>query len=118
MIKRKIFGRAPVFALAVLTCCSFGKSDTSTLVLRNNVWNRVKVEAVVTRTTDCEQRTGGFIRADNFEMGKNQTHRIEAPNGAIICWRHDRNPNDPESGGWSGWSKATLFPGETTETDL
>jgi hypothetical protein len=111
--------RICVAALIGLSGCStFGSSKTEELVLRNRFWERVHVEAVITRSADCEKRSDGYIRTEKFEMGKDQTHRVEAPNGALICWRHDRNPNNPGNGEWSGWSKATLFPGESTETDL
>jgi hypothetical protein len=106
-------------ALVFLCGCSmFGSSNNETLVLRNRVWQRIHVEAVITRSADCDNRGNEFIRTEKFEMGKDQTYRIDAPNGALICWRHDRNPNNPGSGEWSGWSKATLFPGESTKTDL
>ena len=36
----------------------------------------------------------------------------------MICWRHDRDPNNPVKGDWSDWSRATLFPGQSVETDL
>lgn len=105
-------------AVALSGCSMFGSSDHETLILRNSVWDRVHIEAVITRSADCDNRGDGYIRGEKFEMGKDQTHRVEAPNGALICWRHDRNPNNPGTGEWSGWSKATLFPGETTETGL
>ena len=47
-----------------------------------------------------------------------KTRRIDAPHAENICWRHDRNPNNPIAGDWSGWSRATMFPGQTVETDL
>jgi hypothetical protein len=51
-------------------------------------------------------------------MTKNHTQRIEAPKAENVCWRHDSNPNNPIAGAWSGWSRATMFPGQTFETDL
>jgi hypothetical protein len=51
-------------------------------------------------------------------MRKNRTETIEVPNGAAVCWRHDRDPKNPAPGVWSGWTRATLFPGQSTETDL
>jgi hypothetical protein len=51
-------------------------------------------------------------------MTKGRTQRLEAPHAENICWRHDRNPNNPVAGVWSGWSRVTLFPGQSTETEL
>ena len=103
--------------LLSLSACSSGSSQSATLVLNNLTWDRVNVEAVITKSTNCDNREG-YISTQQFVMTKNRPHRIEAPNGESICWRHDRNPNNPVSGAWSGWSRVTLFPGQTTETDL
>jgi hypothetical protein len=103
--------------LALSACSSVSSSQTATLILNNPTWDRVNVEAVVTKSTSCEN-TEGYISTQQFVMTKNRTQRIEAPNGESICWRHDRNPNNPIAGAWSGWSRVTLFPGQTTETDL
>jgi len=43
---------------------------------------------------------------------------IAVPDDANVCWRHDRNPDKPVAGTWSGWTKATLFPGQNADTDL
>jgi len=51
-------------------------------------------------------------------MAKNRLEVIQVPDGANVCWRSDRNPNDPVAGAWSGWTKATLFPGRNAEADL
>jgi len=104
-------------ALLCLSACSSGSSQSAALVLNDPTWDRVNVEAVVTKSTDCDNREG-YISTQQFVMTKNHTQRIEAPNGESICWRHDRNPNNPTPGAWSGWSRVTLFPGQTTETDL
>ena len=53
---------------------------------------------------DCEVVDAGFIS--------------DAPEGAAVCWRYDRNPNNPVPDAWTGWSRATLFPGQSSETDL
>jgi hypothetical protein len=51
-------------------------------------------------------------------MRKNRTEAIEVPNGATVCWRRDRNPNSPGASAWSGWTRATLLPGQSAEADL
>jgi len=103
--------------LSLAACGSGGTSQSATLILNNPTWDRVNVEAVITKSTNCDNREG-YISTQQFVMTKNRPQRIEAPNGESICWRHDRNPNNPVSGAWSGWSRVTLFPGQTTETDL
>jgi hypothetical protein len=103
--------------LALSACSSASSSQSATLILNNPTWDRVNVEAVVTKSTNCDNKEG-YTATQQFVMTKNRTQKIEAPNGESICWRHDRNPNNPIAGAWSGWSRVTLFPGQTTETDL
>jgi len=105
-------------ALLWLAGCSSGPGNGADLVLNDPYWERVNVQVVVTKSADCDNRGEGFISTKEFVMRKDTTKTIEAPNGASICWRHDRNPNSPVAGAWSGWSRATLFPGQSTETDI
>jgi hypothetical protein len=51
-------------------------------------------------------------------MRKKGSEPIDVPNGATVCWRIDRNPNSPVAGAWTGWTRATLAPGQSAETDL
>jgi hypothetical protein len=101
-----------------LAGCSSTQSDTATLTLNDPDWDRVNVELVITKRADCDSRGDGFIATRELAMRKNKTEAIEVPNGANVCWRHDRNPNSPAAGAWSGWTKATLPPGQSAETDL
>jgi hypothetical protein len=112
--------RFPVVLFAALgaAACSSTSDTSATLVLNNPYWDRVNVEAVITKSTDCNNRGSGYVATKEFVMVKNRTQKIEAPNAEIICWRHDRNPNNPTRGDWSGWSKVTPFPGQETEADL
>ena len=106
-------------AAVVLVCgCSAGSSRSATLTLSDPYWERVNVQAVITTNSDCDSRGEGYVTTKDFVMTKGHTHEITAPNGEAICWRHDANPNDPVAGVWSGWSRATMFPGQSTETDL
>jgi hypothetical protein len=109
---------ALAWALLVLAGCSSGSSQSATLILDDPTWERVNVEAVITKSSDCDDRQNGYVATQHFVMTKDHTQKIVAPNAETICWRHDRNPNDPSAGDWSEWSRATLFPGQTTETDL
>jgi hypothetical protein len=105
-------------ALLCLSACSSGSSQSATLTLNDPTWDRVNVQAVITKSSDCDDRQNGYVATDEFVMTKGHSHNVVAPNAETICWRHDRDPNNPVAGDWSGWSRATLFPGQTTETDL
>ena len=107
--------------LVVLYClaaCSSGSDKSATLTLKNPYWGQVNVQAVITTSTDCSNRGAGYVTTKEFVMTKNHSHDIVAPNAEMICWRHDRDPNNPVKGDWSDWSRATLFPGQSVETDL
>jgi hypothetical protein len=108
-----------VLAVLVALCgCSSRSDHSATLILDNPTWDRVNVEAIITKSEDCNDRANGYVATRKFVMIKNQTHRVVAPNAETICWRHDRDPTNPVPGDWSEWSRATLFPGQSTETDL
>ena len=96
-------------ALLCLSACSSGSSHSATLTLDNPTWDRVNVQAVITRSSDCDDRQNGYVATDKFIMTKGHSHDVVAPNAETICWRHDRDPNNPVAGDWSGWSRATLF---------
>jgi hypothetical protein len=88
------------------------------LVLRDPAWDTVHVQVVLTKSADCDNRGPGFISSKNFLMHRDTELPIDVPDGAAACWRHDRNPNKPMPGDWSGWSRATLYPGNESKTDL
>ena len=98
--------------------CSSTPSGMTTLTLNDPTWERVNVEIVITKRADCDSRGEGYIATRELVMRKNKTEAIEVPSGANVCWRHDRNPDKPVAGAWSGWTKATLFPGQSADTDL
>lgn len=105
-------------AALVLSGCSSGSDQSATLVLDDPTWDRVNVEAVITKSSDCSDRANGYVATKDFVLTKGHTHSVVAPNAETICWRHDRDPNNPVAGDWSEWSRATLFPGQNSETDL
>jgi hypothetical protein len=100
-----------------LAACS-NSAGTSKLTLRNMVWDHVNVEVAVMRGGSCETQGPDFIRSQVFHMQMDQTKTITAPDESTICWRHDRYPTNPHPGEWSGWSRAILFPGNDSTTDL
>ena len=105
-------------ALLCLSACSSGSSKSATLTLDNPYWERVNVQAVITTNNDCASHAEGYVATREFVMTKGHSHDVVAPNAEGICWRHDRDPDHPAPGNWSDWSRATLFPGQSTETDL
>lgn len=101
-----------------LAACSSTPSGATRLTLNDPYWDRVNVEIVITKRADCDSREEGYIETRQVTMRKNKTETIDVPNDATVCWRHDRNPNNPVAGAWSGWTRATLSPGQSAETDL
>ena len=112
--------RYPMLAalLAVTACGGSAPPDSSTLILNEPYWDRVNVELVITKRADCDSRAEGFIEIKQLVMRKNTTERFYIPNGANVCWRRDRNPEQPVAGAWSGWTKASIGPGQSAELNL
>ena len=88
------------------------------LQLSNPNFGLINVEAVITANPDCEARDGGYVSTMVFTMPNNATKFIEAPPGADVCWRSDRNPGRPSPGRWSRWDRAYLIPGRTIDATL
>ena len=88
------------------------------LQLSNPNFGLINVEAVITANADCAARDDGYISTLEFTMPNNATKFIEAPPGADICWRSDRNPGRPVPGRWSRWDRAFLVPGKLVDANL
>jgi hypothetical protein len=103
----------------LLAACSSSSTpaDGSRLTLNNPYWERVNVQLVITKSSDCENRAE-HLNSRELVMIKNKLEVVQVPSGANVCWRRDRNPNNPVAGAWSGWTKATLFPGRDAEASL
>src|SRR5436305_2111605 len=99
-----------LMSLLAAACSSSTPSGTTKLTLNNPYWDRVNVEVALTTRGDCEPGPG-FISTKQITMRKNKTEAFDVPDGATACWRHDRNPNNPSAGDWTGWTRATLQPG-------
>jgi hypothetical protein len=110
--------RAPLILLVALTACSSDSADSAKLTLQNTAWEHVNVQVVITKSADCDARGPEFVGSQDFVLSRDQTKTIVAPNGTSVCWRHDRYPEKPQPGVWSGWSRAILFPGNDTTSDL
>ena len=88
------------------------------LQLSNPNFPMINVEAVITANPDCEARDDGYISTLEFAMPNNSTKFIDAPPGADVCWRSDRNPGRPSPGRWSRWDRAFLAPGRLVNANL
>jgi hypothetical protein len=88
------------------------------LQLSNPDFGLINVEAVITANPDCAARDGGYVSTLEFTMPNNATKFIEAPPGADVCWRSDRNPGRPVPGRWSRWDRAYLVPGKLVDATL
>jgi hypothetical protein len=118
-LRRALGAAGPLILVGWLAGCgSSPPPDSARLTLNNPRWDRVNVQFVITRGTDCDSRGEGFVDSREVLMPRNKLEIIDVPNGAILCWRRDRNPDKPEPGVWTGWTKATLFPGRSAEADL
>lgn len=104
--------------LLILAACSSNSPDASKLTLRNTQWEHVNVQVVITKGSECDEHSPDFAGSQNFVLHKDQTKTITAPPETSVCWRHDRYPSNPHPGEWSGWSRAIMFPGSDTTTDL
>jgi hypothetical protein len=105
----------------VLLCagsCAPQEPGPGRLLLSNPNFPLINVEAVVTANPDCDARDSGYVSISGFVMPNNSTRFIDAPPGADVCWRHDRNPGRPVPGRWSRWDRAYLFPGRTIDATL
>jgi hypothetical protein len=114
---RRLMG-SPLLLSLLIAACSSSSPNSSKLTLRNTQWDHVNMQVVTTKGSDCDAKGPEFIGSQDFVLHKDQTKTIVAPDESNVCWRHDRYPNNPHPGEWSGWSKATLFPGSDTTTDI
>jgi hypothetical protein len=110
--------RAWLPLLLGLAACSSAPKDSSKITLHDAEWDRVNVQVVITKSADCDNRGPEFVGSQDVIMLKDQRRDFIAPSGTSICWRHDRDPDHPTPGQWSGWSRAIPFPGEDAESDL
>jgi protein-S-isoprenylcysteine O-methyltransferase Ste14 len=100
-------------AAGMLAACAVMPARPGRLSLSNFAFDRAEVETIVTSGPYCAVRTPGYIAAARFTLPLNGTRVIDTPPGAGVCWRHSA-----ETGGWSGWSRISPTPGETTDATL
>ena len=109
---------AVAIALLCVGSCTPQQPLPGRLQLSNPNFPMINVEAVITANPDCEARDDGYISTLEFAMPNNSTKFIDAPPGADVCWRSDRNPGRPVPGRWSRWDRAFLAPGRLVNADL
>src|ERR1700739_3564134 len=115
---RKLLRFLPIVLLAAAGSCAPQPPLPGRLQLSNPDFVMINVEAVITANPDCDARDNGYISTMEFAMPNNSTKFIEAPPGADVCWRSDRNPGRPVRGRWSRWDRAYLVPGKLVDATL
>jgi hypothetical protein len=108
----------PAVALLCAGSCAPQPPAPGRLRLSNPNFGLINVEAVITANPDCGARDGGYVSTLEFTMPNDATKFIEAPPGADVCWRSDRNPGRPVPGRWSRWDRAFLVPGKLVAATL
>ena len=108
----------PTVVLFCAGSCAPQLPSPGRLQLSNPNFGLINVEAVITANQDCGARDDGYVSTLEFTMPNNATKFIDAPPGADICWRSDRNPGRPVPGRWSRWDRAFLVPGRLVAANL
>ena len=107
-----------MLALGAASCAQPQPPSPGMLRLSNPNFGLINVEVVITANSDCGARDEGYVSTLEFTMPNNATKFIEAPLGADVCWRSDRNPGRPVPGRWSRWDRASLVPGRLVNATL
>jgi hypothetical protein len=89
-----------------------------TLLLSNPDFPANHVETVTTSNADCGARGPGYASTGEFVLPSNGTRFLPVPPGTLICWRHDRVPEQPAAGEWSDWNRAYVPPATTIAANL
>ena len=111
----------PTFLLIVLFCaaaCAPQPAQPGTLLLSNPHFGPINVEAVITTNRDCGGRGPGYVSTLEFTLPTDATKFINVPPGADVCWRRDRDPEQPVAGEWSPWDRAYVAPGGQIDANL
>jgi hypothetical protein len=108
----------PAVVLLCAGSCAPQALQPGRLRLSNPNFGLINVEAVITANPDCGARDAGYVSTLEFTMPNNATKFIDAPPGADVCWRSDRNPGRPVPGRWSRWDRAYLVPRNTVDAQL
>ncbi|MDX1500809.1 MAG: hypothetical protein R3325_00495 [Thermoanaerobaculia bacterium] len=74
-------------------------TDSVRVILKNCDWDRVRVNARVGPSSDCEKGADRGIKV----LGEDETWQFRCLDTNVLCWRRDRNPDHPD-GTWTGWT--------------
>jgi hypothetical protein len=113
---RSILLSAVLFCAAA--CAPQQAPEPGTLLLSNPDYGPTHVQAVVTANPDCATHGPGYVSTFEFVLPNNATKSLDVPPGAEICWRRDRDPEQPVPGQWSPWDRAYVAPGSTIDANL
>jgi hypothetical protein len=99
-------------------CAPPSAPELGTLLLSNPDYGPTHVQAVITANPDCASRGPGYVSTFEFVLPTDGTKSLDVPPGAEICWRRDRDPEQPVPGQWSPWDRAYVTPGSTIDANL
>jgi hypothetical protein len=110
----------PIVLFCITACAPRPEppAPPGTLLLNNPHFSPLNVEAVITSNPDCASRGPGYLSTLDFVLPNNATKIIDVPPGDEVCWRRDRDPEQPVLGEWSNWDRAYVAPGETIQANL
>ena len=108
----------PIVVLAFAACAPQQPLQPGTLLLSNPHFRSTHVEAVITSAADCASRGPGYVSTFAFVLPNDATKMIDVPPGSEICWRRDRDPDEPAAGRWTDWDRAYVAPGSTVDANL
>jgi hypothetical protein len=110
--------RLPLIVLFAAAACAPSPAGPGTLLLSNPNFGATHVEAVITANPDCGSRGPGYVSTLEFVLPNDATRFVAVPPGTEVCWRRDRDPDQPVAGQWSDWDRAYVAPGTTIDANL
>jgi len=117
---RRFLLRAAVIPAALLTLVSCAAPGSGRVTLSNFVYDRARVETLVTSFPDCELRVG--MTVTSFELPLNGTRVIDTPVGSDVCWRRIEPPfaeaTPPGVPSTPPWNRAFTASGRIVDTRL
>jgi hypothetical protein len=110
----------PIILVSIAACAQRPEPPPppGTLLLNNAHFGPTNVEVVITSNPDCSSHGPGYRSTFDFVLPSNATKIIDVPPGEEVCWRRDRDPEQPVLGQWSSWDRAYVAPGETVQANL
>jgi hypothetical protein len=98
--------------------CASPPTGPGTLLLSNMNFGPTHVEVVITANPQCGSRGPGYVATYEFVLPNNATRFLAVPPGTEICWRRDRDPENPVAGQWSSWDRAYVAPETAIDANL